>query len=335
MKRLLTICFGNIVLLCTLLLLSEGILIWMGYTPYSLGERPDIVVQPQGKFFQPDSLLGYKHLSGTYEVTLKQALHFTAHHHPSTLRRSHSDHQALDPAAPQLWFFGCSFTYGWSINDEDTFSWLLQKKMPEHRIVNWGVNGYGTLHFYLQLKSALEEGRRPQAVVINHAHFHHERNFFSYNHRISVSRWNFLGRLNQPYACLTRNRQLQIEYSQVEYKVWSWSRKSILICYFQRFYERWMDSRMHKDSRRITQLLLDRIAKLCRDHGVQLLIANIDGPPAYIESYCQKRALAYVDISLDLTDTHYTSEPYDRHPNARANLIYADRLYTALLLLLK
>jgi len=231
---------------------------------------------------------------------------------------------------PELWLFGCSFTYGWSISDQETFPWLLQTKLKNFEVVNWGVNGYGTLHFYLQLKAALERGAKPKMVVINHAHFHHERNFFSYNHRLSVSKWNFLGRLNQPYALLTNNDEIKIKHSKVEYQVWSLSKKYTLVYFFQRCLERFLDGQMHRDSRKITQLLLDQIAELCKDNQVDLLISNIAGPPVFIEEYCLENTLPFVDISLDLTQHQYTNEPYDRHPNARANIIFAERLYRAL-----
>ena len=39
---------------------------------------------------------------------------------------------------------GDSFTFGYRVNDEDTWPWLLQERLPDYHIVNVAAEGYGT-----------------------------------------------------------------------------------------------------------------------------------------------------------------------------------------------
>ena len=80
----------NILLLLSsiivLLILSEVILRLLGREPYKC-EVIDTVAKPGGKLFQPDSLLGYKHLPGKFEITIRKKLVFEATHSKVTTNR--------------------------------------------------------------------------------------------------------------------------------------------------------------------------------------------------------------------------------------------------------
>jgi hypothetical protein len=89
-------------------------------------------------------------------VTLPGGYSFTVTHFPSKLRITHPLATYTDRRSkPEIWIMGCSFTHGWSLNDQDTYPWLLQARLPQYVVVNYGVEGYGTLHALLQLREAL------------------------------------------------------------------------------------------------------------------------------------------------------------------------------------
>src|SRR5262249_10125369 len=62
--------------------------------------------------------------------------------------------------------FGCSFTYGWLVNDAETYPYLLQAALPEYRIVNFAVPGYGNVQSLLQFKRALATHANKPALAL-------------------------------------------------------------------------------------------------------------------------------------------------------------------------
>lgn len=320
---------GNLVILLVLLSLVEIVLRSMKFETYP-GPKPHIVVQPGGKFFQKDSLLGYKQRAGKYKVELRRNYEFTTHHDAETLRITSPITQEETKENPEIWILGCSFTHGWSINDEETFAWILQSKLEEYKVVNWGVNGYGTIHFYLQLKEALKKRNTPKVVVINHADFHFERNTFSYGRRRGVSKWNFLGNLNQPYVKLDNNKNMNMIYSDVEYDVWSLSKYSALAYYCEIKWETLLDYTYREKAEDITKMLLSNIVSLCQEHQVQLVFTNIWEDAKFIQEYSLEKGIPFIDIAVNLHKKGATNHPYDGHPSFQSNQIYADKLYTLL-----
>ena len=47
---------------------------------------------------------------------------------------------------------GGSFSLGWGVNDEDTFSSKLQKKYTNFKVYNFGQGGYGSVQSLLLLE---------------------------------------------------------------------------------------------------------------------------------------------------------------------------------------
>ncbi len=330
MKSTIKLLLGNGYVLVMLLLITEVTFRSLGYSPYKHQLITDIEVNPGDKFFQRDSLLGYKHLVGEYNVTIKNKLAFTTTHGANTLRITSPQTDTIDLTKPEIWIFGCSFTYGWSINDAETYAWRLQSQLPDYRVINWGVGGYGTIHFLYQLENALKSLKKPKLVIVNHADFHFERNVFSYNRQFNTSQYSSLGRLNQPYANLSDSGGLIPKRSKGEYVPWNLSKISAMVFFTERRYENFLDGGLHSESREIARLIFDRIVNLCNDNDVKLLITNVGQNEKFIKNYSFKNEIPYVDISVNVEDNKYNNQPNDKHPNAEANRVYAEKLYTYL-----
>jgi len=154
---------------------AEVVLRLCGVAPWRLPSNTTSV-EPGGSLFRPDPVLGYTHLPGAFVVTLATGYKFRMTHLPNTLRVTHQmETYPSSPEKESIWIFGCSHTHGWSLNDEETYPWLLQEFFPDFEIVNFGVSGYGTLHSLLQLQEALQHSR-PRLVVLAYASFHDVRN---------------------------------------------------------------------------------------------------------------------------------------------------------------
>jgi hypothetical protein len=78
---------------------------------------------------------------------------------------------------PEILAAGCSFTFGHGLNDQDTWPWLLQEKLPQYRVVNAGCMGYGTDQALLAADREVEQHpSQVKAVILGFGDFQIERN---------------------------------------------------------------------------------------------------------------------------------------------------------------
>jgi len=311
-------------------------------------------VEPGGRLFDPHPTLGYAHLPGRYEVTLPTGYAFTVTHGDDTLRvtgpRARGEGGGDDGAAGDedaaggeaapggrdapgdgapgraIWLFGGSITHGWSLDDEETWPWLLQRAFPGREVVNFGVSGYGTLHGLLQLERALEERAPPAVAVVAYGAFHDERNTFLRKRRKQVTAWSRLGPIVQPHARLDDEGALVVETDPVEYVPWPLQRVSAFVHWLEKLHNRHEDALV--GSPRVTAAIVDAFAARAAEHDVALLVAGISADPAtraFLET-CRERGLDVLDTGVDLLDPANLNRPHDNHPNARAAGAYASAI---------
>ncbi len=56
-------------------------------------------------------------------------------------------------------FFGCSYTFGEGINDDETMVYKLNDKYPNEVFDNYGVSGYGTVQSLIVMQDVLEQNK--------------------------------------------------------------------------------------------------------------------------------------------------------------------------------
>jgi hypothetical protein len=317
------------VLIIIFLFLSEITLRALGRHPWR-AENLNITVEPGGKFFKKDHLLGYTHLPGRFKVTLRDNYVFNVTHLENTLRITHpiSTYDNLI-SKPEIWIFGCSITHGWSINDQETYPYLLQEKLSDYEVVNFGVSGYGTLHALIQLKEALK-AKKPQLVIIAYGSFHDERNTFSRGVRKTVAPWNKLGALSQPYARLGPDKKLQYGMAAVDYREFPLMRYSALVNLVEEKYNI-IEGRLLQ-SHQVSKAIIKEISLLCKEHNIKLIVAGITSDWRTVDMlrYCKSEGISPVDISVDLTIPGNNNLPIDGHPSALANKKFAKKLLGAI-----
>lgn len=290
-----------------------------GVTPW---QRRDagIRVEPGGRLFETDEILGYRHLPGRFRVRLPTGHRFRVTHGPDTLRDTGWRGEGSGGA---VWLFGGSIVHGWSLDDEDTWPWRLQALVPERRVVSFGVSGYGTLHSLLQLRRALASRPSPAVVVVGYGWFHDRRNTFLRSRRKEVTAWSRLGPLVQPYARLDDAGRLDVRIAEVEYRPWPGMRRFALVHWLEERYNR-IEAR-RADSRDVTLEILEEMRREATAAGASLLVAGVgtDAATRAVLDACGRRGIETVDLGVDLTDPRNLNLPHDNHPNAAAAARYA------------
>jgi hypothetical protein len=305
---------------------GEIILRSKGFRPWQLSDVA-IKVNPGGKLYNRHPTLGYVHIPGKFTVTLPDGYSFQMTHLPNTLRITHPLSTYKEPGQKgEIWIFGCSFTHGWSLNDQETFPWLLQERFPEYEVVNFGVGGYGTMHSLIQLREALKQGRVPKFVVLAYAGFHIERNVFLRTEKKSVAPYNKLGPVLHPYARIDAHGKLSYGLAGIEYYEFPLMRYSALVHSFEEIFNRFEANYYH--IREVTEALILEMSSTAKNNKIPFVLAGItqsQGTSKMLE-FAQHNGVQVLDIAVNLNVPENTNLPHDCHPSADANRKYADKL---------
>lgn len=230
--------------------------------------------------------------------------------------------------------YGCSFTFGDGLNDEETFSYILQGRLRQFNINNYGVSGYGILDIYEKIINTIDTNTR--IVIINYAHFQSDRlpgSRYWNKYRcmyLNNTQVNFL--MKHIHIPLIFINQRNLEYDTVLFKRYiqlPLQDKLAIIEVLSRIYEEKIE-RITKNKLEISNKLIKKIKKLCVEKNILLVITNIDG---YIQTekdikYFSKNSnFIYLDFKVPNDNKKYNLYPDDGHPNALANQIFADSLF--------
>ena len=290
-------------------------------------------VDPGGRLYRADPELGYRLVPGSLSVRYPTGYVFHATHDEDGLRATRPSPLAgqtdgeSGPERPGLWIFGCSFSYGWGVDDAEAWPWRLQQSLPRWDVTNFSVNGYGTLHSWLQLERALDERPPPEIVVLAYAGFHVDRNTFVRERRKRVAPYSSLGPLVQPYARVV-DGALRVEMADVEYRPWPGMRSSALI---HRAEQRWNQlERERADGPAVTRAIVRAFVERARGVGARVVVAGIAGDTAEVRREAAELGAIAVDMAIDLSAHGMTNPPPDAHPSPAAHRRYAARLLRAL-----
>ena len=72
--------------------------------------------------------------------------------------------------------------------------------------------------------------------------------------------------------------------------------------------------------------------EVCKQNNIIFVLAGIHTTTDTYEmlDFCKKNEILNVDISVDTNLKEYNNLPHDAHPSAKANEVYAEKLYSYL-----
>ena len=279
-----------------------------------------------GNYFTKHPSRGYAHGPGEFNITVPQPYSFKVTHLETGLRITRPLNEIAPPNKKEIWVFGCSFTHGWRLNDEETYPWLLQRDLSDYEVVNFGVDGYSTVQSLIQFQESLKDRNKPAIVVVAYGVFHDQRNALTRAWKKALLTNSRLGRMNFPYAILGPNREFVLLNDPLEYPGLTLLRYSALANYLDNQYNASIEESYY--SHDVSKGVLDKFWNLCKSNGIEFVLAGINRDPLtaeMLESFSKKGAMT-VDISVDASLKENTSLPYDGHPSAIANKQFAQKL---------
>ncbi|MBE0647860.1 MAG: hypothetical protein IH596_08755 [Bacteroidales bacterium] len=299
----------------------------IGFKPDILSKGPTIRLEPPGNFFIKDSVVGYGNKPGTYKLWFTDD-YFCINTNDSAGCRITKPLQdyPLYEGKESIWLYGCSNSYGWSLNDWEAYPYKLQQKNPEINLINFSVTGFGTIQALLQLQRELLVLPKPKMVIVAYAALHDGRNTMTATRRKAATVYNFLGPLVQPYGKIDHDSLIISTPIDVVYNRMPLNEYSALIY----FVERAVNNIINKLSsgHNVSKAIILRLNDICIKNNIVFVVAGIasDNDTFEMLDFCRSKGIRAVDISLSNHSGVFSNDPYDGHPNAIANSYYAGKL---------
>ncbi len=257
--------------------------------------------------WQGDSRLGWKHLKNSTGQHYKPTDFNVTYHIDEYEHRLTAAHYQL----PKIVFLGGSFTFGHGVEDNENYPALLQAKLPNYKIINAAVNGWGTTQALLKLETLLTQFDDIQLVVYGFISHHLRRNYLrkSWLSQIMQNR-----KRHNPYFELVDN---QLVFQGLASK--------------DNYIE---DSAPELDvlEAKMTLRMIERMQTLCLSRNIPLLLIHLPDesrntlPTNFRQIVGHEQAIDLRE-TLDYRQMHYQ---YDYHPTPQGHQQIANALLAPL-----
>lgn len=196
----------------------------------------------------------------------------------------------------EIWFVGCSFTFGIGVEDDETYPWVLATKAwPNVRVRNFSAGGWGTTNAYLALRDQLQRLPKPDCVVYGWIRHHRRRNYL---------RRSWFLREGNAHWLIPRfdlDTQGQLEYRGLVPRSQAQAKDG---------------PELNQIETRLTVKLIEEMRRVCTERGVPfVLLVLMTGRDPVLEQLRRDSTVRILDVSESCHPVH----PHDGHPTAEAH----------------
>jgi len=211
---------------------------------------------------------------------------------------------------------GCSFTFGWAVGDDATWGWRLQAWHPEMRVVNHGVNAYGTYQALLLLEDLLARGERFSRVVYGFHEVHEERNVAAPRWLALLDRLAHRGNVEVPYATLGDDGAL-VRHPPERHPAWPLRDRLATVAFLADLASRRAGEARVAQGRRVTEELILALRDLCARHGIPFDVVLLQASPRvrrHYATFLARHRVSFADCIVPITPDRRV--PGEGHPDA-------------------
>lgn len=311
-----------------MVLVCFEISLWiLGYRPYS-NRNYKVEANPENAFVGHEKL-GIWANPGEYDIVLNDKIKFHTTHLPNGQRWIPNG--KTESTIGEIAFLGCSFTYGYGVDDDKTFVSNLQGNFPSWSFKNYATPGFGTVQSFLQLKN-LVKNEDLKVVVLCFSSYHFMRNVLSQEYRSNLK----IGFRNSANDVDSRMATAKFPFVRDSLLIIEWdSWQELYPSYFLSEYlasANWLQNNVNKfkdrklDPVQTTAHLLKEMNAICQENNIVFELVFLDDSA---ETSALKRLLKpieYLNVGFDFTKKKLTNLPYDSHPNALGHVFIAKKM---------
>jgi len=175
-------------------------------TPNHRDDQADYLYRKQttpNTFNIPDPVLGYVSKPGRYERIYQKKkptdenwqslkVNVTINHDGSRWTGGEKPTQETDQPSennPTVYIYGDSFVFGIGVNDEHTFSYLLQQQAHNHTVKLFALGGYSLTQALINFRRQKHTITEQDILILGYADFYNDRHVLSPAHLLGKQRW--------------------------------------------------------------------------------------------------------------------------------------------------
>ena len=283
-----------------------------------------------------DPVLGWKAKEGTYNFS---PMHRTGNSFSLKINKNGNRENGSSKIdnKNEILLIGGSFTQGWGVNDNETFSFKLQENYNNYKIYNFGQAGYGTIQSYLLLKEQLLKSKNPKLIIYGIIQHHEYRNIAHESWLRMLSQYSSRGSVSTPYGSLSKKNELII-YPPIGYSTLPFREKLSTITLIEkvynklnskkRVYKRLGDGKKIKQQVLVTRKTIMNIKKISKKINSNFVVVNLDWAGSLkmnnYKNFFKEKNINFVNCAVPL-DKKFAI-PGDYHTNEMAHTLYKECL---------
>ena len=314
-KKIITITTSIIISL----LILEALLRISGFVPWK-----NIILNEQ-QIFKFDPILGWKAKAGSYVIKpinqsgKKFKMTFEKNGQRITGNNNIENNNIL--------FIGGSFTQGWGVNDEDTFSSKLQRKYKKYKVHNFGQGGYGSVQSLLMLKEQIPKMKTPKLVIYGFIAHHEYRNVARARWLRTLAKYSKRGHVKTPYGYISKENELFI-HPPVGYLNLPLREVSSLITLIEKIYMKLKTKKRKKQQKTVTKEIILKMKTISNKYNANFILLVLDMDDAALknnyENFLLKNKVKFLNCSVPMTGEMIL--PGDYHPSEKGHEYYSECL---------
>ena len=134
-------------------------------------------------FFIADDSQGYIMKPGSYNFTYTKQKKGTNYFFKNKVTIEKNNQRYVGNSSlntkKDVFIFGDSFVFGEGVNDEQTFTFLLQNKFPSYKFHLYATGGYSLTNAYINIKKIKSKIKKDDIVILGYADYFKERHVAS------------------------------------------------------------------------------------------------------------------------------------------------------------
>ena len=222
----------------------------------------------------------------------------------------------IDENKNKIVFIGGSITQGWAVSNNETFSYLIQKKNTNYKVYNFGVGGYGGYQSLLMLEKIFNNKNKIKLVVYGFIPHHEIRNTAAGSWMYLLNFFSKRGFINLPYGSVDKNNQL-IKHKPIKYITLPLGKKSALVAKVEKRIMKVRSLFREKKQTEISLAIIEEMNKLSLKNNSKFLLLILeefhDNRSNAYYSFLKNKNINYIKCLMPQGQKYVVAG--DGHPN--------------------
>ena len=235
----------------------------------------------------------------------------------------------------EILIIGGSFTQGWGVNDNETFSYKLQKKYNDFKIYNFGQGGYGSVQSFLLLEEQIKKIKSPKLVIYGIIQHHEYRNIAHVSWLRMLSQYSSRGHILTPYGSVGIDNQLTFN-QPIGYTKFPYREMSSIITLIEKVYNKLNGrkrvyiekTKKKKQQLIVTKKIILKMKEISEKFGSKFILVNLDWQGSFKEEnyeiFLKTNGIRFLNCSVPINEKFFIQNDY--HPNKNAHTYYKECL---------